>query len=89
MKKTASFLVEKRLILFILFLALAAVSLALATQVKTNYDLAEYLPDDSRMKQGMRIMEQAFGPTAASDLRVMLTGLTEEEQAEVQSWFEG
>lgn len=89
MKKTASFLVEKRLILFILFLALASVSLLLATQVKTNYDLAEYLPDDSRMKQGMRIMEQAFGPTAASDLRVMLTGLTEAEQAEAQSWFEG
>ena len=41
MKKTASFLVEKRLILFILFLALASVSLLLATQVKTNYDLAE------------------------------------------------
>ena len=68
----------------ILFLALAAVSLLLATQVKTNYDLAEYLPDDSRMKQGMRIMEQAFGPSAASDLRVMLTGLTEEEQAVIR-----
>ena len=89
MKKMASFLVGKRLILFILFLALAAVSLLLTAQVKTNYDLAEYLPDDSRMKQGMRIMEQAFGPSAASDLRVMLTGLTEEEQAEAQRWFEG
>ena len=61
MKKAAAFLVDKRKILLCLFLALAAASLVLAGQVKINYDLAEYLPESSRMKQGMRLMEEEFG----------------------------
>ena len=58
MKKMASFLVDHRRIFLCLFLLLAAVSLALAGQVRINYDLTEYLPEDSRMKQGIRRMEQ-------------------------------
>ncbi len=87
MKKAADFLVEKRRVFLCLFLALAAVSLLLAGQVRINYDLAEYLPENSRMKQGMQIMEGEFGPTASSQLRVMLAGLTEEEKKEAYDWF--
>lgn len=87
--RLAAFLVEKRRIIFALFLALAAVSLPMATRVKINYDLAEYLPESSRMKQGMRVMEQEFGPAASSNLRVMFSGLSEEEQEEVNSFLSG
>ena len=89
MKRTAAFLVNRRRILLAFFLALAAVSLVLAGRVTINYDLTEYLPEDSRMKQGMQLMEGEFGPAVSSDLRVMLTGLSEEEKAEALQWFSG
>ena len=89
MKKAASFLVEKRRLFLFVFLVLAAVSLVLIWQVRINYDLTEYLPEDSRMKQGMQLMEQEFGPTASSQLRVMLPGLSEEEKQEIFNRLSG
>ena len=89
MKKFASFLVNKRKILLCFFLVLAAVSLPLAGMVNINYDLTEYLGSDSRMKQGMQLMEQEFGSAASSGLRVMFSGLEEEEKDEIHSWLSG
>ena len=89
MKKAAAFLVDKRRIFLCLFLALAAACLLLAGKVNINYDLAKYLPDDSDMKQGLALMEQEFGETASSRLRVMLPGLAEGEQEEVYQWLSG
>jgi Predicted exporters of the RND superfamily len=87
MKKTASFLVEKRKYFLCFFLLLAAVSLLLIGQVRINYDLTKYLPADSPMKQGMRLMEQEFGQEASSVLRVMLPGLGEKEKEETRQWL--
>ena len=87
MKKAAAFLVEKRLVLFCLFLALAVVSLFTAGLVRVNYDLAEYLPASSRMKQGLALMEKEFGDTASSRLRVMFHHLPEGEKEEVRAWL--
>ena len=89
MKKAAAFLVEKRRIFLCLFLLLAAVSVLLTGQVRINYDLTEYLPADSRMKQGMQRMEQEFGQEDSSQLRVMLPGLSDEEKEEVFQWLSG
>ena len=84
MNKIASFLVEKRKILLCLFLVLAAISLPLMGQVRINYDLTKYLSAESRMKQGMQLMEQEFGPSESSQLRVMLPDLSETEQEEIR-----
>ena len=89
MKKAASFLVDKRRFFLCAFLVLTAVSLILISRVKINYDLTQYLPGDSRMKQGIRLMEEEFGPASSSQLRVMLPGLTEEEKEEVYQWLSG
>ena len=89
MKRAAAFLVEKRRLFLCLFLLLAAVSVLLTGQVRINYDLAEYLPADSRMKQGMQRMEQEFGREDSSQLRVMLPGLSDEEKEEVFQWLSG
>ena len=89
MKKAAAFLVEKRKWFLCVFLVLAAVSLLLISQVRINYDLTKYLPADSHMKQGMQLMEQEFGETASSQLRVMLSGLTDEEKEEAYQWLSG
>ena len=83
MKKAASFLVEKRKILLCLFLVLAAVSLPLMGQVRINYDLTQYLSAESRMKQGMQLMEQEFGPSDSSQLRVMIPDLSDPEKEEI------
>ena len=89
MKRTASFLVEKRKVFLCLFLLLAAVCALLAGKVRINYDLTEYLPEDSRMKQGLRRMEQEFGKESSSQLRVMISGLSEEEKEEAHRWLSG
>ena len=89
MKRTASFLVEKRTVFLCLFLLLAAVCALLAGKVRINYDLTEYLPDGSRMKQGLRRMEQEFGKEASSQLRVMISGLSDEEKEEAHRWLSG
>ena len=83
MKKTASFLVEKRKILFCLFLALAASSLLLMGHVRINYDLTKYLSADSRMKQGIRLMDSEFGSASASQLRIMFPDLSEDEKPQI------
>lgn len=82
-KKATDFLVKRRHILLCSFLLIAAISLLFIGQVNINYDLAEYLPENSRMKQGMQLMEKEFGPAASSQLRVMFTGLPEEKKKEV------
>ena len=69
-----------------LILAMAAcVTVAcavLALQVRVNYDMSKYLPDDSSMKQGMDIMEREF-PSMGADksIRVMAEGLDAEQEA--------
>ena len=83
MKKVASFLVEKRKILLCLFLVLAAVSLPLMSHVRINYDLTKYLSAESRMKQGIQLMEQEFGPLNSSQLRVMIPDLSDTEKEEI------
>ena len=89
MKKAAAFLVDKRRVFLCLFLALAAACLLLAGKVNINYDLAKYLPDDSDMKQGLALMEQEFGETASSQLRIMFSGLAEEEKPEIYERLSG
>ena len=83
MKKMASFLVANRKILLCLFLVLAAVSLPLMGQVRINYDLTKYLSAESRMKQGMQLMEQEFGPSDSSQLRVMIPDLSDSEKEDI------
>ena len=80
MGKLTTFLVEKRIILFCLFLFLAILSLFLIGHISINYDLTKYLPADSNMKQGIKLMEQEFGPAYSSELRIMISGLSEEEK---------
>ena len=55
---------------------LAIVCAVLSLQVKVNYDMTRYLPDDSAMKKGMDVMAAEF-PSMGADksIRVMAEGL--------------
>ena len=60
MKKLADFLVEKRLWFFISGMIFAAICLVLMFFVNINYDLTEYLADDSDMREGLDIMKEEY-----------------------------
>lgn len=87
MKKVANFLVDKRHIIFTVFLVLAGISVFLMRKVNLNYDMTKYLPDDSSMKIGMDIMEEEFGEEESSSLRVMFSGLSETEKTEIYDYL--
>ena len=85
MKRITDFIVAKRNIILCAMIALTAVCAFLALQVRVNYDMTKYLPDDSAMKKGMDIMEAEF-PSMGADksIRVMAEGLSTEEEAELK-----
>ena len=89
MKKVASFLVDRRTAILLVFLVLALISLFLMGQVRINYDMSVYLPPESGMKQGIELMNQEFGEAFSSDLRVMFSGLSENEREEIAAWLSG
>ena len=81
MKRLAEILVNRNKIIFIIFLVLTAVSLFLMPRVNIITDMAEFLPNDSSMRIGLDKMEEEFPDSAMNDstIRVMFTGLSEEE----------
>ena len=87
MKKLANFLIDKRIIIFTFFMILTAVCLPLMSKVKVNYNMAEYLPEDSNMKQGMRLMNEEFGETELSDFRLMFPNLSDSEKQEIYDYL--
>ncbi len=90
MKKIADFIVEKRILILVLVLALAGLCFYLMTKVEVNSDMTKYLPDASSMKQGMDLMEEEF-PDVEEEytIRVMFKGLTDEEKLQMKEKLAG
>ena len=84
MKKLAAFFVDRRRIIFGVTVVLAIACFALALTVPVNRDRTRYLPESSRMKQGLAVMESAF-PEAEekSSIRVMFDNLAPEQIPEI------
>ena len=84
MKKLSNLIVSRRNWILGVMICLTLVCAILSTQVKINYDMTKYLPDDSAMKKGMDIMNAEF-PSMGGDksIRVMAEGLDEAKQAEL------
>lgn len=81
MRRISDFLVNKRLVAFVLslLLALAGVFLFLSTEVNT--DMTKYLPESSPMRKGLALMRENFPDEAApSSLRLMFRNLKAEEK---------
>ncbi|MDD6363809.1 MAG: MMPL family transporter, partial [Bacteroidales bacterium] len=68
-------------LLFFITLGLAAVCAVLIPEVNVNSDMTKYLPDGSRMKQGLEILQDEFGEQhlPSADVRAMFRGLKENE----------
>jgi len=84
MRKLANFIVDKRTVIMVLVLVLAAFCALLIPKVHVNYDMTKYLPDDSPMRIGTDIMAEQFpNNTVESSIRVMFTDLTSSQITEV------
>ena len=74
MKKIADFIVDKRKIILLLFLALTVYCIWGMSQVEVEYDIATYLPESTDTKKALDIMDkefESFGTTT-----VMLKNVT-------------
>lgn len=84
MKRIPDFIVSKRILLLIVSLVLTAVCALGAMKVEVNSDMTKYLPDEFSMKIGMDIMNENFPAMDASQtIRVMATGLDEQQRGEL------
>lgn len=72
--KLATFIVEHRKKIGIIFVVLLIISILLIPKVKINYDLSEYIPDNESAKRGMNITEEEFGMQGVA--RIMLNDVT-------------
>ena len=90
MKKVADFIVEKRILILVLVLALAGLCFYLMTKVEINTDMTKYLPDASSMKQGMDVMDEEFPDVEEQyTIRVMFKGLNDEEKLQMKEKLAG
>ncbi len=83
LERIASFIVDKRLYILIAMGVLAVISALLIPRVEINYDMADYLPDDSETTIGLERMEDEFGRTGTA--QVMLLGVDASTASEVAS----
>ncbi|MCI8446941.1 MAG: hypothetical protein HFH30_00800, partial [Eubacterium sp.] len=86
MKKIAGWIVDRRAFIFIVTIILVAASIYGMTRVNINYDMSKYLPNDSSVRKGMKLMDEEYGEMAA--VTVMFENLSSEEQLERKAQLE-
>ncbi len=74
MERVSGFIVEKRFLFILIFLALCIMSIFTSNSVHVDEDLTDYLPDDSETRQGLAIMEREF--ITYGDARVMVSNIS-------------
>ena len=80
-ERMATFIVDKRNIFFLFFIAAGIFCLVSTGWVKTNDDITAYLPADTETRQGLTIMEDEF--TTYATARVMVENLSLERSMEL------
>ena len=56
--------------ILVLTFVILIVSVILSFQIKTNYDMTEYLPKDSETRKGLLVLEDTFGNHASIELMI-------------------
>ena len=83
MKKVTDFIVEKRYLILGIFMVMTISSLLVMHKVHINYDMTEYLPEDSEVKMGMNIMDEEFEEEESSSFNIMFKDLSQKEKKEI------
>lgn len=86
LKKLAQFIVKKKIPILVFFSIATIVCVVLSNFVKLNYDMISYLPADSQVKKGVRLMNEQFEETTT--INVMFKGLSEEEKEAIPDRIE-
>ena len=73
-EKMATFIVDKRNIFFLFFIAASIFCVISTAWVKTNDDITAYLPEETETRQGLDIMDREFVTYATA--RVMVENVT-------------
>ena len=77
MEKFAHFILKRRNLLFTSLAMVAVICAYLMSFVVVNHDMTLYLPEDSNVRAGITVMEEAFGDLNTSDLHVMFEGISD------------
>lgn len=77
MKKIFKFIVRFKIFFFGLWIALTVGSIFMIPHVNINYDTTKYLPEDTRVKESLRVMEEEFGITGQASVMIENVELTE------------
>ncbi|MGI6714530.1 MAG: efflux RND transporter permease subunit [Bacilli bacterium] len=70
MKKISAFIVKIRYVLLAFWLLATAVSVFLIPHIKIEYDTTVYLPENTRIKQSLQVMEEEFGITGQASVMI-------------------
>ena len=82
MEKLATFIVDKRNLIFLLTIILLVFSVFSRNWVEVESDLTYYLPGDSETKQALTIMDEQF--TTYGTAEVMVANITPEQAAALE-----
>ena len=80
MRKIAKFIVEKHIIIMLLFVVLVIYSALSISKVRVNEDITALLPPKTATRRGLTVMENEF--TAFASANVMVSNITYEKAAE-------
>ena len=81
MERVASFIVDRRYLFIVLFIALCIFSIFTANSVHVDEDLTDYLPEEAETRQGLQIMDDEF--ITYGTARVMVSNVTYEQAEEI------
>lgn len=87
MMRVASFIVDKRMLFFLIYIIAVIFSMIASDWVQVNNDITKYLADSTETRQGMDLMEEEF--TTYGSAGVMVSNVSFEEALEVQEIIEG
>lgn len=79
MDKIAGFIVDKRNLFFLIYIAAIVFSVFSSSWVNVNNDLSSYLPSDTETRQGLTLMEDEFVTFATARVMVINVSYSEAE----------
>ena len=86
MERLATFIVDKRNIIFLIFAAACMFCCVSTGWVETNEDLTEYLPEGTETRRGLTQMEEEITTFATG--RIMVDNITLEKALDLQRMLE-
>lgn len=81
MTRVASVIVDKRSIIFVLFIAMGIFSAFSRSWVEVDDSLTNYLPGNTETRQGLDIMEREFVTYGTAD--IMVENITYDQAVEI------